>query len=216
MEQEQLAEGFESAPAARSFVEDDLRSRLAEIAGSPEYQAKEPSWLEQAREWLFERLGELLSSLFGSAAAESILPWFVFGLLALLIAALGWSFLRRPRAARRRVAKDLVRDPEDRERAGLGRGEFARALELARAGQLRAAGELLYAATLDSLAEREHIEFAEDKTPGDYRRELHAPQRATFGEFVRRLDPVLWGGRSATDQQFEDWERLARELGAGE
>ena len=215
MERAQVEPSVDSAPAAGSFPEDDLRARFAEIASSPEYAPKEPSWMERAKDWLFELLGELLSSLFGSAAAESILPWFVFGLLALAIGALGWRFLRQPRAARRRVLKREEREPGNGERAGNPRGDFLQALEYARVNQLRAAGELLYSATLESLAERDQIQLAKDKTPGDYRRELEPAKRATFGELVRRLDPVLWGGRSATHQQFDDWERLARELGAG-
>ncbi len=216
MERAQVAEKLGSAPAVNSVPDDDLRVRFAEIAGSPEYRLKEPSRLEQAKEWLLELLGELLGSLFGSAAAESILPWFVFGLLALAIAALGWSFLRLPRVARKRVLEQPVHGSGAEERAGQARGGFLRALELARANELRAAGQLLYTATLESLDERDQIQLAKDKTPGDYRRELEPRKRATFGELIQRLDPVLWGGRAATHQQFEDWERLARELGAGE
>ena len=193
----------------------ELRARLGQLAESAEYRPEQPTPIERLREQLLEWVMGLLSSLFGSAAAESILPWFVFGCLTFAIAVVAWHFLRR--MARRSAQPALRRNSGgDRPTAEQpGSDPFAGALEAAQAGDLRLAGLRLYQATVTGLDARGSVEFSKRKTPGDYRRELKATERETFSKLMQGLDPVLWGNLNPTADAFGEWLRSARELGAG-
>jgi hypothetical protein len=66
------------------------------------------------------------------------------------------------------------------------------------------------------MAAADHLRLDPAKTPGEYRREARARAGAppVFETFVRRFEPVAFGGVSADRGAYERLLGLAKELGA--
>jgi len=89
------------------------------------------------------------------------------------------------------------------------------ARRLAREGRYADATHVLYAATLDALAQRRLVGLHASKTSGDFARELRGrghPAHEAFRSFVRRLDRLLYGydlfDAAAFDALYVDAERV--------
>ena len=189
---------------------------LRAVAARPEYQPREPSWLERLRDTLLSWLGDALSALFGAEAAESGLAWFLLVLGAVAVGAFVWNRLRAPRIGGRRPAPEpqTVGTSEAHDERRARTADLEPALRAAREGRWDDAFSLVYDATVAALDARGELERADQKTAGDYRRELRGALRASFADLARRVEPVVWGGRPGSDETFTALLDRAEALGA--
>ncbi|MBB4639332.1 DUF4129 domain-containing protein [Longimicrobium terrae] len=189
----------------------------------PEYNPEPPEsvWdrlmepIANAWEWLINRLGI-------SDGLRFTAPYVFLLILALLsIAALAilgflvWSAVRttrpdRPGAGsatggRVRLTRPRSVDEWDDE-----------ARRLAAEGRLREASVALYHALLLRLEQRGALRYDPSKTPGDYRREVRGQADAarTLTGFLRRFEPIVFGGRAVDAQSYEALRQAARPEGA--
>lgn len=89
------------------------------------------------------------------------------------------------------------------------------ARRLAAEGRLREAAVALYHALLLRLEQRGALRYDPSKTPGDYRREVRgqADAAGTLTGFLRRFEPVAFGGRAVDALAYEELRRAARPEG---
>lgn len=90
------------------------------------------------------------------------------------------------------------------------------ARRLAAEGRLREAAVALYHGLLLRLEQRGALRYDPSKTPGDYRREVRGQADAarTLTGFLRRFEPVVFGGRAVDAQSYEELRQAARPEGA--
>lgn len=148
-----------------------------------------------------------------SALEWALIIWLTGTAVALLLhlawtSAALWRGRDRGRgdAAEPAAAAGRTRSPAEWER---------RAREAAAAGRLREAAAALYQALLLRLDERGAVRYDPAKTPGDYRRELtaDAAAAAALDRFLRRFEPVAFGGRPADHGTYRALCAAAAEAG---
>jgi hypothetical protein len=90
------------------------------------------------------------------------------------------------------------------------------ARRLAAEGRLREACVALYHALLLRLEQHGALRYDPSKTPGDYRREVRGQADAarTLAGFLRRFEPIVFGGRAVDAQSYEALRQAARPEGA--
>ncbi|MBV9775143.1 MAG: DUF4129 domain-containing protein [Gemmatimonadetes bacterium] len=95
-------------------------------------------------------------------------------------------------------------------------GWEAEARRAAAEGRLRDAALALYQALLLRLHDRGALRYEASKTPGDYRREArgNAEVSRTLDAFLRRFEPVAFGGRSLDGAGYEALRRIVDQGGA--
>ncbi len=191
---------------------------LGEVYARPELAGREPAPLLK---WIGERWAEIRGALAalldrfhlleGSAPAY----WLVIVWLVLVLCALGILA---------HIARSAWRGRERRARAAAGeRGSAGRpaggpeweaeARRLAAAGRLREASLALYQALLLRLDARGAVRYDPSKTPGDYRREARKKPDAAraLDAFLRRFEPVAFGGRALDGAGYDALARAAAE-----
>lgn len=202
----------------------ELDRAVREVLERPEFAREElPALLQwmidvytAAREALWRAILEL------GALREAapvlywvVVAWLVVSLVAILVH-LGVTAVRAWRARGR--SGDEAAAPEasvEREAPAPSAWE-ARAREHAEAGRPRDAAVALYRAVVLRLDERDVLSWDPSKTPGDYRRET-AGATATGGalhRFLRRFEPVAFGGRAVSSSDWTGLLSAAREAGA--
>jgi len=93
---------------------------------------------------------------------------------------------------------------------------WAEAERLASQGDYTGGAHALYQAVLRRLAGTERIRLHASKTSGDYSRELRrrgSPVAASFRQFGRRFDRVIFGTGECSAQEFEEMLREALAIG---
>lgn len=189
----------------------------------PEYNKEaetsiwDPVWdaLERAVAWL----GDRLSFGQGLRFSSPLLYWLMIGTLAALaVGILGyliWSAASRTRPERAAVAGKAASAPRATRPRGADEWD-EEARRLAAEGRLREASVALYQALLLRLEKRGALRYEASKTPGDYRREVRAQPDAarTLAAFLRRFEPVAFGGRAVDAQSYEALRESARLEGA--
>ncbi|MGI9119074.1 MAG: DUF4129 domain-containing protein [Acidimicrobiales bacterium] len=185
-----------------------VRQAIEEILARPEFAGQRRSWLERARDWVFEQLGQVVDALLGSGAG-SALGWAVAAVLALVAVVLAVRFSRGvrpdpgtdpgPTAGPRRSAVDW--------RANAARHEEA--------GEWRPAMRCRWRALVAELAGRGLLEEAPGRTAGEYRRQLSValPCAATDFDVATGLFEAAWYGDRPTDaDQVERLRSLAERV----
>lgn len=191
---------------------EEVSRALEEVLARPEFAPppRSPVW-----EWIFDALGSVWDFLRGllpgfafGEGARGLLFWLVIATLAAAGLLLATRLAGRPSLRRWRRYRPLRRT------AAAG-GEAAhpttfdawemRARELAARGRWREAALALYQAVLLRLDARGAVHVDPAKTPGDYRRESRrdAESHHLLEAFLRRFEPVAYGGRAADAAAFE-------------
>jgi hypothetical protein len=199
----------------------EVQRALDEVYALPEFAERT---LPGPLRWLAERWAGLkawIAVLFERfQVLETTAPflfWLVVAGLALAALAIIGHFVlaaegawrareRRPRAAAETGAA-AARGPAEWE---------AEARRAAAEGRLRDAALALYQALLLRLDARGALRFDASKTPGDYRLETRAkPDSArVLDDFLRRFEPVAFGGRPLDGPGYEALRRAAGRGGA--
>jgi hypothetical protein len=199
----------------------EVEQALAEVFARPEFAQAPPSLLQRA----LSAAGAFVRDLFArfrpdvSLSPEAARTLF-YAVLAVLIAAgvfLLFHLLRDAIDAwRARDRSGPVRTRRGPERALREDDWEARADAAAREGRWRDAALALYQVLLIRLEEHGALRRDASKTPGDYRRELRADPAAAgvLRAFLRRFEPVAFGGRAIDAAEFERLRSLASGTGA--
>lgn len=164
--------------------------------------------------WLLDQFGFMRGLRFSSP----VLYWAVLALLAAaalaIVATLVWSAVRTTAAEGPRARRTEAAARPGRPRTADDWDEEAR--RLAAEGRLREASVALYHALLLRLERSGDLRYDASKTPGDYRREVRGRDAAarTLTGFLRRFEPVAFGGRAVDGEAYEALRQAARPEGA--
>ncbi len=189
----------------RTWTDDAVRDTVSAVLRDPAYRRSiAGTILEAILGWLVQHVVSLIEW----AAAIPHGRWIPISILALagVVAA-----VRLAVQARREAMLERIR-LRHRERAG---GDpWQQAIDLRAEGDVAAALHALYRAVVGELAQRHQLRAHSSWTSGDYIRRLRrgAPAGAErLRQFVRRLDPVLYGSREADDATLDALFQLARD-----
>lgn len=199
-----------------------VQRAVQEVYSRPEYnpQENESLWsriLEPVSRF-FSRLIDQLGIGEGLRFGAPIVFFIIISLLAAAaLAILGyliWSAVRTTRPDASRPADKAPGTRKTRPRTLDDWDEEAR--RLAAEGRLREAAVALYHGLLLRLEQRGALRYDPSKTPGDYRREVRGNEDATrtLTGFLRRFEPVVFGGRAVDAQSYEALRQSARPEGA--
>lgn len=157
--------------------------------------------------WIRGLLSDLLPE-----SWPAFVSWLLLALLVIAAALALFHLVRAVAGPRHRVAvPEPLRLVEDGVRDVAWWEAAARAA--AAQGRFRDAAQALYRAVLHRLDEADALRYQADKTPGEYRREVHAhPARSSFDRFVRQFLPVAFGARAPDSAAFEALRASAAQL----
>jgi hypothetical protein len=172
---------------------DAVREAADRILARPEFDEDQRSLLERARDWVFDRLDDLLGELGGGGGGE-LLGWALVA--ALTLAAIVFA-VRFTRGARRDPGVAPGRPLVPRRTAAEWRAE-AEAHEAA--GRWRPALRCRYRALVADLAARGLVEEVPGRTSGEYRRQVDValPEVAPAFDGATSLFEGAWYGGRAT------------------
>lgn len=202
----------------------ELDRAVRAVLARPEFAERElPSLLQ----WLVDlytaarrAVWRMIADLDGLSESAPVFFWILVGWLAISLVALlvhlGITAAQAWRARDRSHGPTEAGDVSGEREARPVTDWEARAEEEAAEGRLREAALALYRAVLLRLHEREALSYDPCKTPGDYRRETagDADARGVLHSFLRRFEPIAFGGRSVTLEAYEGLAMAAREAGA--
>jgi len=198
----------------------EVSSALERVLAAPEFQPPRKSWLERAREWVHERLNELLSSVLksvGSALAEPAVAYILLAALTVLLLLILWRILNT--FLHQRDPSRLPRSDPPREAAViLDPGpHLVSATRLAGEGKFLDAAHELYLGVLLWLDGSGRARFQEHKTGFEYARELRGSDLfSPYHSFLQAFYPVAFGGRPAHRDAYRRMRSLASEMGVPE
>jgi Domain of unknown function (DUF4129) len=194
-----------------------VRRALEEVYARPEFAPRQEPGVGSAVAQLWRRVKELLASLLPDvnvdAAAGRLLFWLLVALMVVVAAGVLLhlagrlpAFLRlRSTAAPGAAAPGAARPTRAAEWEALS-------CRLAGERRWREAAIALYQALVLKLDERGAVRYDPAKTPGDYRREVKAREaRRALDGFLRRFEPVAFGGRSLDGAGYEALRAAAGE-----
>lgn len=195
---------------------------VARVLARPEFQEAPPTVWERLWTWMREHLAAWWERLRAFLALDpgtvretgETLLWVVsvIGLAIVLVTLLRLLDGRRP-ARSVPAASVLVDEPRARSLAEA----LSAAAAAAGAGAFLAAAHTLYLAVLLWLDAHGHARFSEDKTGGEYEREVHpGTLRTAFGGMLRVFYPVAYGGRADAPAAYARMRALASEMGVPE
>ena len=163
------------------------------------------TWLTRARDWVFERIGDLFEQILGAGGGglAAVVVAVVLAALAVVVAVRSTRDLRQGRR------------PDEVAPAGLRPAVDWRADAAANeaAGDWRAALRCRYRALVADLAARGLVDEVPGRTAGEYRREVGASVPAAAGDFdgATALFEAAWYGNRPTGpdeaQRFRAHER---------
>jgi hypothetical protein len=188
-----------------------VRHTADRILARPEFADDRRSLLERARDWVFDRLDDLLGQLSGSGSGQ-LVGWAVVVLLAL--AAVLFA-VRLTRGTRRDPGIADGRTVVPRRTAGDWRAE-AEGHEAA--GRWRPALRCRYRALVADLAARGLVEEVPGRTTGEYRRQVDVavPEVAPAFDGATTLFEVAWyGGRQTGAEDAARFRELEARVLAG-
>ncbi|HJU74299.1 MAG TPA: DUF4129 domain-containing protein [Gemmatimonadaceae bacterium] len=158
--------------------------------------------------WFWEQLGSLFNAVAGTPAARAVTLTVAALIVAAVIVRIGFA-ARNERRAPRAVGAGGFRAQKH-----LPTLEEAR--RLAREGRYADGIHVLYAAILDTLAQRRLVRLHPSKTSGDFARELYLrghPAHDAFKSFVRRFDRLFYGHDPCDAAAFDAlWGQAERVL----
>ena len=183
-----------------------VRDTIARVfEGAPYNQSARQtigSYILEAIYRFFRRIFEAVNS---SDTARSVAIWLGFGVLALLVARAIYVAVQGER---------LSASTSGGARGSKSPGEsaWAAAQHAASTGDYTQAAHFLYAALIQSLAQRERLRLHSSKTAGDYARDLRAkssPAWSPFRRFVQAFEFIAYGRRECSREEFERLRALA-------
>jgi hypothetical protein len=140
-----------------------------------------------------------------SPGARTVALWVGFGILAVIVARAIYVAINEGRLT-------ATQTGGDRKSRAPGESAWAAAQHAASKGDYTQAAHLLYAALLQSLAQRERLRLHSSKTAGDYARDLRSrasPSWSPFRRFVQAFEFIAYGRRECTRDEFEQLRELA-------
>lgn len=191
----------------------EQRSDLNAILGRPEFHdVHGPTWLDRLKQWMLSTLLRLLGRAFGSSAFPTISKYFVYGLSAIALLALG-NF----------VYRTMVRgtDAERITPAGLPVSAKEWAIWLAEArsaaakDQWRDAIHLAYWAGISFLERQGMWRPDRARTPREYLRLLStsSEHRETLTALTRTFELAWYAKRDADEHTFAETLQALEKLG---
>ena len=188
-----------------------VREAADRILARPEFDSDHRTLLERARDWVLDRLGDLLGHLAGGGSGQ-LFGWAV---VALLTAAAVVFAVRFTRGTRRDPGVAPGRPQVPRRTAAEWRAE-AEAHEAA--GQWRPGLRCRYRALVADLATRGLVEEVPGRTTGEYRRQVDAavPDVAPAFDGATVLFEGAWyGGRDTGADDAARFRELEARVLAG-
>lgn len=156
---------------------EEFRETADEVLSRQEFQRPEPTVLERARDWLGDRLDEIVTELTGGGAG-SVVGWVV---LALAAVALIWSLTRLGRTVR----GDPTATPEIRIDQGRAPDEWRDEADRSETeGDWKTALLFRYRALLGDLVRMGVVDDVPGRTTGEYRREVDAARPSAAAPFA--------------------------------
>ena len=162
---------------------------------------------------LFRRAWALLDPLLSALRRSPVLYWTVIVLLGLLVLAIVGRAVYLWRQRRLFDAAALAWERSPLRQAG--RDPWSAAEELSARGDYTGAAHALYAALLESAAQRGQIRLHPSKTAGDYVRELRNRSSAIFAlfrDFARSYETVIYGIGTCDAERYRRLHALAGEV----
>ncbi len=190
---------------------DRVREAIDAILARPEFAPEPRSWLERARDFVLERLSELLQAMV-DAGAGGVVGWVLVGVLTLVALLLALRFSRGLRADPT-VASGV--DPPPLRPAVDWRADAA-AHEAV--GEWRAGLRCRWRALVADLAGRGLVEEVPGRTAGEYRRQVAVALPAAASDFDDATDlfEAAWYGEHPADAgQAERLRSLSERVLAG-
>ena len=188
----------------------EAKEAIERILARPEFAEDQRTWLERARDWVFDRLADLFDALSGGGTG-TVLAWVVAAVLA--AAAVYFAV---------RLTRGLVGSPSapgppapPRRSAVDWRAEAAAAEA---AGDWRLALRCRYRALVADLADRGLVEEVPGRTAGEYRRQVgrNVPAAAPdFNGATELFEAAWYGGRPSGPAQADRIRELADRVLAG-
>lgn len=189
---------------------DEARTTADEILSRSEFQEEQPTLVDRALDWIFDRIGELFGAVLGSGGGY----WFGYLLIILALVAAAyfvWRFFPRRRLARSGDGYTVRHETIVRR---------SRAEWLAEAAAAEAEGEwskavrARYRALTAGLADRAVLRSEPSTTAGEHREAYAAvgdrTHAAVFEEATTRYEEVWFGGDEADgpdSRQLADIDR---------
>ena len=194
-----------------------IEEALTRVYARGEFTAQRTPRLVQFMRDLWNGFRDWVASLWEFVLPERggpVIEWIIWGVV--LGAAL-WALTHLILSLQQSDSSDAARgvanaaDARTRNAAWWENAARTAALE----ARYRDAALFLYNAVLLRLETRGVLHYHPGKTPGDYRREVHAhaPARAPFEQFIRALLPTAFGARTPDAAAFEAVRTHATELG---
>lgn len=187
---------------------DEARERARRELSSPRYAEDSPSWIQQALEWIWERVGSLVELASGGTTGRIVL---VVAASALVIGIA--IIVRRARPdARARVAPDSTIFGARKLTAADYRTAADAAVE---AGDWSAAVVERFRAVAAALEERGVVEPRVGRTADELAREARTSMPAIHADLQEAtvvFDHVLYGGREAGPDDHRRVEQVDRSL----
>jgi hypothetical protein len=191
-------DGFEKEPADISKD----RSRLNSILAHREFRdVSGPTWVDRFKRWLLETLIRLLTRLFGMSSIPNISKYFVYGLMGVALAVLGYIAYRtiwRGEESTEVIPTDLPVSAKEwaiwlaEARAAAAKGEWRDAIHLA------------YWAGISFLERQGFWKPDRARTPREYLRLLSASSehRETLAALTRIFELAWYAKRGAGEADF--------------
>lgn len=194
---------------------DEVRRAIERILARPEFAEDQRTWLERARDWLFDRLNDLFQAFGGAASGVSeLVAWAI----ALAVTAFAiWLAVRFTRSLSRMPPTPSA-EGVSRLRSATDWRADAEAAEAA--GDWRLALRCRYRALVADLAARGLVEEVPGRTAGEYRRQVghNVPGAAPeFSGATELFEAAWYGGRPSGPEQSARFRELADRVlvGAG-
>lgn len=180
---------------------DAARDAADDILSRPEYQEPQPSLLDRAVDWLFDRLGDLFDTLTGSGPG-SVVAWVVLGVLVLGAVVLLVRALQVPLVGGQASAPGAVYGTESGRDASVWSAEAAR---LAEAGDHRGAIRCRHQALIARLITEEVVEHVPGRTAAEHRDDVLArlPVDGQMRPLTELFEETWYGRRPAAREDFE-------------
>jgi hypothetical protein len=173
---------------------DEVRQLADDIVARPEFQQPPENWLVRARDWVLERVGDLLSAATGGGAGS------IVGIIVLiaLVGLVAWLLIRVGRTvqADRQVAAMTIEGVHRRSPAAWR----AEAETLEAEGRWKEALRCRYRALVGDLVAERLLEDVAGRTTGELRSDLSAsaPDRYDAFDAASELFELAWYADRAT------------------
>jgi hypothetical protein len=185
---------------------EDVRQLADDIVARQEFQRPDPSPIEQARDWVFERIGDLLSAATGGGAGSIVGAVVLVALIGLVV----WFAIRIGRTVQAdgRVAAMTIEGVHRRSPAAWR----AEAETLEGEGRWKEALRCRYRALVGDLVAEDLLDDVAGRTTGELRSDLagRAPDRSeAFGAATELFELAWYADRTTGPEESARFQALA-------